>query len=139
MKKTLLGVAPLFLVICVTVPLFAQNKTEAPGIAVISDAPQASPQFVQFFNSFNGKIIQWWLGEGRTATQGKWKISVSEFYNEDMEPRGVTIIVTRFVMPHRIMLSRQLTDGDGGVATDGRVAADIVIEIIKTATKEGQK
>lgn len=137
MKKISSSVALFFLVICVTVPSFAQDKTEVPGIIVISDAPKPSSMFVRFFYFFNKALIQWWQNGGRTATRGKWTISVSEFYDEELQPRGVTIIITRFDPSHQIMLKRQLTDGR--VATNGRVAADIVIAVIKTATEEGQK
>lgn len=137
MKKASLSVALLLLVICVTVFSFAQDKTEAPGIIVISDAPQPSLIFVRFFYFLNQTFIQWWQNEGRTATRGKWTISVSEFYDEEMQPRGVTIIIKRFDPPRRMILNRQFTDGK--VVTDGRAAADIVIAVIKTATEEDQK
>lgn len=109
----------------------------APGLTVISDAPNPSPAFVQFFYFFNQKLIQWWQNEGRVAAQGKWVISVSEFYNEDGEPRGITMMVKSPVPSLRILIritvNRQPTTGAEPLAS---AAADIVIALIETPTED---
>ena len=133
LNKISISAALLLVIIyaAVTAFSFAQYETETPGITVISDAPQPSPIFSRFFYFFNQTLIQWWQSGGRTNTRGKWTVSVSEFYNEDSQPRGVTIIVTRLNPPRRMMLNRQFTDGIS--------IADIVIAVIKITTEEGQK
>lgn len=131
----------LFLITFAATPSLAQvtqDKTEAPPqMTVISDAPHGSPVFVQFVYFFNQALIQWWQKGGRANVKGKWTVSLSENYDEELRPRGITMIIARSsIPPRRIMLNRQpITTGRAGALA----AVDVVITVIQTTAEEDQK
>lgn len=133
--KTLLAVA-LFAVLATASPAAsAGDETQVPpGIAVISDTPQPSPRFLQFFYFFNRTFAFWWREEGRANTRGRWQILVSEYYDENLEPAGVTALVISSEPRRRALL--RLTVGEKNVRTAAVFAAYAAITVIETAAEE---
>lgn len=138
MSKTLSVLLLLVISALATTLSLAQNKTEAPPqMTVISDAPHGSPVFVQFVYFFNQALIQWWQKGGRANVKGKWTVVLSEYYDEELRPRGITMIIARSSIPQipPRWIRQPITTGRAGALA----AADIVIVTIQTTAEESEK
>lgn len=96
--KRALGITLMVFVVGIVPPSCflpaGQETGVAPGgLTVISDAPRASQEFVRFFHLFDQALVRWWENGGRANVRRQWKVLVFEYYDEDMRPRGITVLV----------------------------------------------
>ena len=138
----------LFLRIAAPLLGVALTLTPSPGLpqptapqkatfTVISDAPGASPFFVEFFYHFNGAMIRWWNKEGRMLVKARWRVSASEFSAESGAREGIFLTIVQDGSPRMKHIRIRATRNPKASAE--RVAASAIGEIERRSGKEMAK
>ncbi len=81
MKNVTVFILSVFLVLPLLV--YAAEKEERnDGMTIVFDSQNTSPLFVNFFNDFSGRLLEWWQQGGRVAVLAeKWTVHLQEEYS----------------------------------------------------------
>ncbi|MBI4086148.1 MAG: hypothetical protein HY433_02830 [Candidatus Liptonbacteria bacterium] len=136
MRKTLVAVL-VAVVFWVVAPFPSAGQAgiatgAAPAFTVVSDAPDASPTFVNFFRQFKGALLKWWQNGGQTNTKRKWTVVVSEYEYLDANLKFRGVMMTATSSGSSLKMSVEIQPILLGSESEALKAADFIIAAIET-------